>query len=234
MQSATISYEAVNICPIRINQNQHYVTTVLRCRQHQSVLSGNTNMNKTVLFCAIASVTLVACSETPYIDMCQKVTGNLVGSVSEWSDSSKSEQGDALFVKVAYATAGGNSGNATCKYIESSSGGYVTSPHAVSVNGQDVPQKQVMVATLKSTKTSFQEAAVETKEQTTKLASEASEKATELAGEATEKASELAGKAQEKASELAGQAASMAETAKEKAREAALDATKTVQDKLEN
>lgn len=191
-------------------------------------------MNKTVLYCAIASVTLFGCSETPYIDMCQKVTGNLVGSVSEWSDSSKSEEGDALFVKVAYATAGGNSGNATCKYIESASGGYVTSPHAVSVNGQDVPQKQVMVATLKSTKTSFQEAAEETKEQTTKLASEASEKATELAGEASEKASELAGKAQDKASELAGQAANMAETAKEKAREAALDATKTVQDKLEN
>jgi len=191
---------------------------------------------------ALSSLTLVACSPsgTPYIDMCQKVTGNLVGAIGEWSEPSKSESNNSLLVKVAYTTPGGDSGNATCKYEESSSGGYVTSPRAVSLNGQDVPQKQVIVATLKSTKTAFNESAEETKKQAAELAENATEKASELAvkaeemaGDAKVKATEIAGQAQAKATELAGQASEIAEMAKEKAREAALEATKTVQQKLE-
>jgi hypothetical protein len=190
----------------------------------------------------LATTSLVACSpsDTPYIDMCQKVTGNLVDSVSEWSESSKSESNNSLFVTVAYATSGGDNGTATCKYEEGDNGNYVTSPRSVSLNGRDVSQKSVMVATLKSTKATFKESAEETKAQATELAGEASEKAAELAvkaeemaGDARVKATELAGKAQEKASELAGQASDIADIAKEKAREAALDASKAVQDKLE-
>jgi len=207
------------------------------------VLSGYTRMNMKLLFSMVFSSTaLVACSPsgTPYIDMCQKVTGNLVGAISEWSEASKSESDDSLFVNVAYTTPGGDSGSAICKYVEGDGGNYVTSPRAVSLNGQDVPQKQVMVATLKSTKATFKESAEETKEQATELAENASEKAAELAvkaeemaGDAKVKATELAGKAQVKATELAGQASEIADVAKEKAREAALEATKSVQQKLE-
>lgn len=200
-------------------------------------------MNTKIIFSVmLSSAALVACSpsDTPYIDMCQKVTGNLVGSVNEWNEPSKSESNKSLYVTVAYATSGGDSGSAICQYEEGDNGAYVTSPRAVSLNGQDVPQKQVMVATLKSTKSTFKETANETKEQATELAADASEKAAELAekaeeiaGDATVKATELAGKAQEKATELAGQAGELADVAKEKAREAALEATKAVQQKLE-
>ncbi len=200
-------------------------------------------MNKKFLFSIILSSTaIVACSpsDTPYIDMCQKVTGNLVESISEWSEPNKSESDGSLFVTVAYSTSGGDSGSAVCKYVEGDNGNYVTSPSAVSLNGRDVEQKKVMVATLKSTKATFKESAEETKEQATELASEASEKAAELAvkaeemaGDAKVKATELAGKAQEKATELAGQAADIADVAKEKARQAALEASKSVQQKLE-
>jgi len=197
---------------------------------------------KFLLSLILSSTSLVACSpsDTPYIDMCQKVTGNLIGSISEWSESKKSESDDSLFVTVGYSTPAGDSGSAICKYEEGDNGNYVTSPRAVSLNGRDVAQKQVMLATLKSTKATFKEAADETKEQATELAAEASDKAAELAvkaeeiaGDATVKATELAGKAQEKATELAGQASEIAEVAKEKARQAALEASKAVQQKLE-
>jgi len=199
-------------------------------------------MHKILYSIVLSSTALVACSPsgTPYIDMCQKITGNLVGSISEWSEPSKSESDNSLFVNVAYSTPGGDSGSAICKYEEGDNGNYVTSPRAVSLNGQDVPQKQVMVATLKSTKATFKESADETKKQATELAGEASEKAAELAvkaeamaGDAKLKATDLAGKAQQKATELAGQATEIADVAKEKAREAALEATKTIQQKLE-
>jgi len=199
-------------------------------------------MNKRYSVSAIfLSTTLIGCSpsDTPYIDMCQKVTGNLVGSISEWNEPNKSESDNSLFVTVGYATSGGDAGSATCKYEEGSSG-YVTTPRSVSLNGQDVPQKQVIVATLKSSKASIKEAAQETKQQATELAAEASEKAGELAdkaeviaGDTKAIAAELAGKAQGKASELADQASELAGAAKEKARETALEASKAVQQKLE-
>ena len=200
-------------------------------------------MHTKFLFSAILSSTvLVACSpsDTPFIDMCKKVTGNLVESVSEWSESEKSENDNALLVTVAYSTAGGDTGSAVCRYEEGGHGTYTNSPRTVFLNGREVAQKQVIVATLKSTKAIFKETAEETKDQATELASEASEKAAdlavkaeEIAGDARVKATDLAGKAQEKATELAGQASEIADVAKEKAREADLEATRTVQQKLE-
>lgn len=199
---------------------------------------------------AIAAITLQACSQsdTPYVDMCQKITGNLAGSVESWDKVEKNERSDFLVVDLAYS--GASSGNANCKFIAGTDG-YKHSPYEVILNGQKVPFKKLLAAAAKSSGETIAEEASTVRENTEQMAADASEKATELAGKAGETASELAGQAREaagvakeKATELAGQAGetagALSDKAKEvagdlgdKAREAALDATKAVQQKLE-
>ena len=179
-------------------------------------------------------------SDTPFVDMCQKITGNLVsaGSISNWDKVEKVSHKKNLQVSLVWS--GSSAGTANCTFDAAKSGGYDGSPREVILNGETVPFKKLVAAAAKSSGKIISDSAKETAENTKKLAGEASEKATELAGQAAEvagtakeRATELAGQASETAGELAGKAREVASEVGDKAREAALDATKAVQEKLE-
>jgi len=203
---------------------------------------------------------LAACSpsDTPLIDMCQKITQNLVGAVSEWQPK-KTEGKEFMTVELAYTTQGGESGSAVCMHPPGRTGGFRPAPETMKLNGFDVSTEDLISASMDATKQAVSESAEITKEKTAKLANDASDKAREiadqaqvmaeeakvqagelavkaeaLAGEAKVKAAELAEQAKVKAADLASQASELSAIAKEKARVAALEATKSVQDKLEN
>lgn len=209
----------------------------------------------------LGSIALAGCSptDTPLIDMCQKITQNLVGSVGEWKEPKKTETKVLMTVEVAYTTEGGESGSAICQYPPSRSGGFRTSPKTMTLNGFDVSSKDLISASLSATGQAVKETASATGEKAGQLADDASVKARELAdkaqvmaeeakvqagelavkaeslaGEAKVKATELAEQAKIKAGELASQASDLGAVAKEKARAAALEATNAVQKKLEN
>ncbi len=201
---------------------------------------------------------------TPLIDMCKKITQNVVGTVETWGEPEKTERTRHLFVSVAYTTGSGDTGTAECDFPPAGDRGspgndYRSSPRAVSLNGQEIPQKQLMQASLGASKEVLKETADETKEQATELAADIKEKSGEMAvkaeelagdakdkareladeasvmaGEAKQKAAELADEARLKAGELADQASDVAGAASDKAREVAIEAAKTVQEKLEN
>jgi len=194
---------------------------------------------------AIAATTLLtlgACSqsETPFIDMCQRIAGNLANdTVENWAEAKKSKDDFGLNVTVGYTTASGNSGNAVCSFAAQGDN-FDASPNKVLFNGEKVGFRDLMAASAKASGKIVKDTAKETGERATKLAGEAQEKAGELADQARDLAadakvrgSELADQAGEKAQELTAKAKEIAGEAGDKAREAALDATKALQEKLE-
>lgn len=191
------------------------------------------------------------------VNMCQKITQNLIGTVEVWQEPIKSEGGRFATVELAYDAASGDKGVAVCKHPKES-GSYRTAPSEMTLNGVTVPQRDLISASFGATKEIVKDTAEHTKEKAGELAQEASVKAKELAdeaqamaedakvkaeelaakaetlaGEAKEKASVLAEEARAKATELAAQAQDLSSVATEKAREAALEATKAVQQQLE-
>ncbi len=207
----------------------------------------------------IASVTLTACNPAgdPLVDMCQKITGNLVGTIESWAEPEKTESGNLATTQVGYTSATGEKGIALCKHPKEN-GSFRTSPTEVTLNGELVPQRDLMAAAFGATKQIVKDTAEHTKEKSIELTQQASEKAKALAddaqvlaeeakvkaeeltakaetlaGEAREQAAKLADEARAKASELASQASELSAAATEKARAAALEATKAVQDQLE-
>lgn len=210
---------------------------------------------------SVAGIALSACSPASdqHIDMCQKITQNLVGAVSEWKEPIKSEGRKFASVELAYSTSDGMTGNAVCQHPYQQDETYRIAPASMLLNGVEVTQKDLMSASFGATKQAVKETADHTKEKSVQLAQDASVKAKEmadqaqvmaaeakvkaeelsvkaeaLAGEAKAKAAVLAQEASVKAAELAAQASEFSAVAKEKAREAAVAAAKTVQDKLEN
>ncbi len=186
---------------------------------------------RTLCAVALAGLVLSGCSatDTPAIDMCQKIVNNLLGeSVSSWEKTERVESDRELLVEVAYTTSQKTDGEATCTF-RTENGEYRSSPNLVMLDGQKVGAGDLMAAAMKSSGKIFKETAEETVEQTKELAGDAKE----LAGEASEKAAELAEDARELAGEASERAAQIAEQAGEKAREAALEATKAVQETLE-
>lgn len=210
-----------------------------------------------VLFSCVA---LSACNptSTPLIDMCQKITQNLVGNVSEWQEPQKIEGVKAATVQLAYNTSDGATGSATCEHPMEDTGNYRVAPLTMSLNGAPVGNKDLISASFGATKQIVKDTAENTKEKTVQLAQDASEKAKvvadqaqvmaadakvkaqelavkaeALAGDAQVKANELAAQAKLKASDLASQASDLTAVATERAREAALAMTKAAQEKLE-
>jgi hypothetical protein len=189
----------------------------------------------------LAATLLAGCSqsETPYVDMCQRIAGNLsTGAISNWDKVEKITSEENLRVVLAWS--GDATGDATCTFEAEGSDKYAASPNAVVMNGEKVPFRKLLAAAAKSSGNIIGDAAEETAENTKKLASEATERAGELAeearevaGTAKERASELADQASQTAGELADKARDVAGEVGDKAREAALDATKAVQQKLE-
>lgn len=218
-------------------------------------------MKNSAFVLAIMSISLTGCNptSTPMIDMCQKITQNLVGAVSEWQEPQKSANNKYTTVQLAYTTEGGETGTAACEHPKETddTGTYRVAPESMTVNGAPIAQGDLISASFGATKQIVKDTAENTKEKSIQLANDASDKAKELAdqaqvmaedakvkaaelavkaeamaGDAQVKAKELAEQAKIKASDLASQASELSNIAKEKAREAALDATKTVQDKL--
>ncbi len=178
-------------------------------------------------------------SDTPYVDMCQRIAGNLSsGAISNWDKVEKVTNKENLQVVLAWS--GEVNGSATCNFEADGYDEYITSPNAVVMNGEKVPFRKLLAASAKSTGNMIGDSAEETAENTRKLAEDATERAGELAGQAREvagtakeRAAELADQASQTAGELADKARDVAGDVGDKAREAALDATKAVQQKLE-
>ncbi len=218
-------------------------------------------MKNSALILAIMGISLTGCnpSSTPLIDMCQKITQNLIGTIGEWQEPQKTATKKYTTVQLAYSTEGGESGTATCEHPldKNGNGNFRISPESMTLNGASVSQRDLISASLGATKQIVKDTAENTKEKSVELANDASDKASELAdqaqvmaedakvkaaelavkaeamaGDAQVKAKELAAQAKVKASDLASQASQLSAAAKEKAREAALDATQVVQDKL--
>jgi hypothetical protein len=207
-----------------------------------------------------AACLLSACNpaDKPMVDMCQKITTNLVGEIESWADPKKTEGRRFATVELGYTAANGETGMAVCKHPKENETTYRVSPSDMTLNGMEIPQRDLMSASFGATKQIAKDTAEHTREKSAELAQQASEKAKELAdeaqvmaedarvkaeelatkaetlaGEAREKASVLAVEARTKASELASQASELSAVATEKARAAALEATKAVQEQLE-
>ena len=174
---------------------------------------------------------ITACNptSTPMIDMCQKITQSLVGTVSEWQEPKKSEGRKVTTVEVAYTTSDGQTGNAVCQhpkeYVtnegrQEDTGNYRVAPESMTLNGVPVNSKDLVSASLGATTQIVKDTAENTKEKSVQLAKDASEKAKELA----DQAEVMAADARVKAEELAVKAEALAGEAKVTATELAKDA----------
>ena len=179
----------------------------------------------------VATLLMAGCNptSTPLIDMCQKITQNLVGNVSEWKELGKSETKKLATVEVGYTTSDGQTGTAVCQhpkeYVtnegrQEDTGKYRVAPETMTLNGVPVSSKDLVSASLGATTQIVKDTAENTKEKSVELAKEASEKAKELA----DQAEVMAADAKVKAEELAVKAESLAGDAKVKATELAQEA----------
>ena len=207
-----------------------------------------------------AALAVVSCSPSgnPYLDMCMKITSNLLPGEVEFGELSENKGRDQLLLTLPYSSDGVDS-EAVCVFgmnnkfnnnDDNPTGSYHTSPKAMTLDGVEIGSKDLVKASLASSKVVLAETADETKkqaaaaaEQAKESAAEAKDKATELAADAKVKATELAQDAKVKADEVAAKikdsevidkAKNLADGAKDKAKEAILDGTKKIQDALEN
>lgn len=194
-----------------------------------------------------ATLVLVACSPTgnPQLDMCMKITGNIVPGEVEFGEIRESKNNSELRMSLPY-TADGTASEALCVFAadttgskDSFSGTYKSSPKEVTIDGVRIGSKDLMRASLASSKVVLKESADETKKQAVaaaedakQMANEAKDKATELAVEAKDKAGEVA--TQIKDSEAVARAKEMASETTDKAKAAIVEGAKAVQQKLEN
>ena len=161
-----------------------------------------------------------------------------------------------MTIKMAYSEESGRSGSIQCIYprerTDDGNGPLATAPSDVYINGERVATGDLFRAGTQASATELGKVADETQRQGAELARETGQKANELANQAGEKAGELANRASQKAGELAveasrragelgeqaeeiaGQAGEIAGQAGDRARELLLDATRKVQQKLEN
>ena len=194
------------------------------------------------------TLALAACSPTgnPQLDMCMKITANIVPGEVEFGEIRESKNNSELRMALPY-TVDGTTSEALCVFAadttgskDSHSGGtYKSSPKDVTIDGVRIGSKDLMRASLASSKIVLKESADETKKQAVaaaedakQMANEAKDKATELAGEAKDKAEEVA--TQIKDSEAVARAKEMASETTDKAKAAIVEGAKAVQEKLEN
>ncbi len=204
-------------------------------------------MNYTRFAVAITSgiavpVILAACSPSgnPHLDMCRKITSNLLISDVEFGEVQESKGRNALLMTLPYVS-DGESGEAVCTFAADNnrSDVYQTSPKTMTLNGAVIGVKDLMKASLSASKAVIKDTAQETKKQAAAateeakvMANDARDKATELAGEAKEKADEVATRIKD--SEAVERARQLADDAKDKATETIIEGAKTIQQKLEN
>lgn len=199
-----------------------------------------------------ASIAVAACSPSgnPQLDMCKKITSNILVGDAEFGEISESKGREKMSMVLPY-TSDGQPGEAVCVFAaDNVEGTYQTSPQSMTVDGIKIGTKDLMRASLASSKIVLKETADETKkqaaaaaEEATVMANEAKDKATEMAAEAKDKATELAGDAKVKAEEVANQikdseaverARQLAGETTDKAKAAIIEGAKNIQQKLEN
>jgi len=211
-------------------------------------------MNFPRIALAVAATTgLAACSPSgnPQLDMCKKITSNLIIGDAEYGEIQETK-GKLEMKMVLPFTSDGESSEAVCIFAADTTieGNYQTSPKAMTIDGMQISTKDLMKASFASSKDVLKETAVETKKQTAAaaedakvMANEAKDKATEIADEAKVKAAELTEDAKIKADEIATKvkesealekARQMADEAKDKAKSAIVEGAKNIQEKLEN
>ena len=204
-----------------------------------------------------AALAVAACSPTgnPQLDMCMKITGNLLQGETSFGEMKEVKGGREMKLTLPYTNNGTNS-ESVCTFAQennqqdSSNKRYRTSPSFMTMNGVQIDSKDLMQASLSSSKSVMKDTADETKKQAIAaaddakvLANEAKDKAADLADDARVKASELTEDAKAKAGEMAtkikesealDQAREIADQTKDKAKSAILESAKKIQDKLEN
>lgn len=198
-------------------------------------------------------ITVAACSPSgnPHLDMCMKITSNILNSDVEFGEILESKNKREMRMTLPY-TSNGASNEALCVFaVENASNDtYRTAPKEVTIDGIKLGTKELMRASLASSKDVLEDTANETTKQATAaaeeakvMASEAKDKAAELADEAKVKATELADEAKAKAGEVATQikdseavtrAKDLAGETTDKAKAAIVEGAKAVQQKLEN
>ncbi len=198
-------------------------------------------------------ILLASCSPSgnPQLDMCQKITGNLLTSDVEFGEIQESKGRWEMLMTLPFVS-DGESGEAVCTFAvdKSNKEKYQTSPKAMTLNGATIGTKELIKASLSASKSVIKDSADETKKQAAAateeakvMANEAKDKATELAGEAKVKASELTQEAKERADDVATKikdsealerARQLADDAKDKATNTIIEGAKTIQEKLEN
>lgn len=199
-----------------------------------------------------ATVALASCSPSgnPQLDMCKKIASNILIGDAEFGEIQESKGREKMTMVLPY-TSDGQAGEAVCTFAaDNIEGTYQTSPRAMTLDGMEIGTKDLMKASLASSKIVLKETADETKQQAAAaaeeakvMANEAKDKATEIAGEAKDKATELAGEAKVKADEMATKikeseaverAKAIAAETTDKAKSAIIEGAKTIQENLEN
>jgi len=196
------------------------------------------------VFSTLIPVTiLIGCSPTgnPQLDMCQKITSNLLIGNPEFGEIQETKGRERMQMVLPYVS-DGESGEATCTFAvdHNQDGVFQTSPMAMNLDGIEIGKKDLVRASLASSKVVLKDTAKETQRQTAEAAEEAkviakqaADEAKVIAAEAKETATELAADAKVKAGEIADQAGNVMEQTKEKGREIMLDGAQKLQEKLE-
>lgn len=204
-----------------------------------------------------ATMALVSCSPTgnPQLDMCMKIADNLLPGDVTFGEVAEEKGRTELHMTLPYSSNGVDS-EAICIFAkqdlekDSTNESYQSSPKTVILDDIEIASKDLMRASLASSKVVLKETAQETNKQVAKaadeakvMATEAKDKATEMAADAKVKASELADEAKIKADEMAtkikesevvDRAKVLADDATDKAKAAIVDGAKKIQESLEN
>lgn len=212
----------------------------------------------TTIGAAITTAMLLAsCSPTgnPQLDMCMKIAENLLPGEVTFGEVTEVKGRTELHMTLPYNSSGVDS-EAICIFAkqdlekDSTNESYQSSPKTVILDDIEIASKDLMRASLASSKVVLKETAQETNKQVAKaadeakvMASEAKDKAAEMAADAKVKASELADEAKVKADEVAtrikesevvDRAKVLADDATDKAKAAIVDGAKKIQESLEN
>ncbi len=180
----------------------------------------------------VVSTTACSPSGNPHLDMCQKITSNLLTSAATFGEPQETKGNRELTMVLPYSSDDA-SGESVCMFKrDRTPETYVTAPYEVMIDGLKVTGKALMQASLKSSSAVLKEGADKTAQQAAAVAEEAKGKASELASEAKTRAGEVATQITE--SEAVDRAKQLATETKDKAKSAIVEGAKAVQEKLEN
>lgn len=155
-------------------------------------------MRKLAFSVSAAIISLSACTNTdnPQLAMCQAVAKQLTPTgISSWDSDSSSDNARNVMVKVSFTNSSGQAGKLNCSYPKQENGNVDTAPESVVLNNQKVDRNTLMSVGTKASKELLAGTYKNTVEKSTELAGQAADKANEMAQEAALQAADLAEKA---------------------------------------